>query len=84
MERVKLYQFTATDEYSRLRFFGACDGRSTYTSSSDFLKKAVKLFNKESCRYRMCSDMQRIKFANHFSQSKLNLTALFEYTAMEL
>jgi hypothetical protein len=37
---LRLFQYTAIDEYSRLRFLGAYPEQSTY-SSSDFLKRAV-------------------------------------------
>jgi len=36
---LKLYQYTAIDDYSRLRFLGAYEEQSTY-SSVDFLEKA--------------------------------------------
>ena len=37
---LKLFQYTAIDEFSRLRFLGAYEEQSTY-SSADFLEKAI-------------------------------------------
>ena len=39
----KLYQYTAIDEFTRLRYLAAYDEHSTY-SSADFLRKVVAYF----------------------------------------
>ena len=41
--QLKLYQYTAIDEYSRYRVRGAYEEQSTF-SSADFLSKVVKHF----------------------------------------
>ena len=42
---LKLYQYTAIDEFTRLRFLAACPEQSTY-SSADFLRNLVKCYTR--------------------------------------
>lgn len=42
---LRLFQYTAIDEYSRLRFMAAYEEQSTY-SSADFLRRAYKWFKR--------------------------------------
>ena len=39
---MRLFQYTAIDEFARLRFLAACSGRGSY-SSADFLKKSSRV-----------------------------------------
>ena len=43
---LKLYQYTAIDEYSRYRILGAYPEQSTY-SSAHFLRRAVEAFRRK-------------------------------------
>ena len=45
----RLYQYTAIDEYTRLRYLGAYPEQSTY-SSADFLEKMVAWFKRRGVR----------------------------------
>src|SRR5699024_11990699 len=45
----RLYQYTALDEYTRLRYLGAYPEQSTY-SSADFLEKMVAWFKRRGVR----------------------------------
>lgn len=44
-KKLKLYQYTAIDEYTRLRFLYGYEEQSTY-SSADFAERAVKWFKR--------------------------------------
>ena len=45
----RLYQYTAIDEYTRLRYLGAYPEQSTY-SSADFLEKMAAWFKRRGVR----------------------------------
>ena len=45
-KELRLYQYTAIDEYSRYRILGAYPEQSTY-SSADFLRKVVSAFSRK-------------------------------------
>ena len=66
---LRLYQYTAIDEFTRLRFLAAYPEQSTY-SSADFLKKLFKWYGFE--------------FTNRFSNSKRDFPTLFETIASQL
>ena len=80
---LKLYQYTAIDEYSRLRFLGAYDEQSTY-SSADFLTKMTTWFRRKGIRVECVQTDNGFEFTNRFSNSKRDLQTLFEATATKL
>ncbi len=80
---LRLFQYTAIDEYSRLRFLGAYTEQSTY-SSADFLKNAVQWFARRGVRVECIQTDNGFEFTNRFSPSKKNLQTLFEATAAKL
>ena len=80
---LRLFQYTAIDEYSRLRFLGAYPEQSTY-SSADFLKKAVSWFARRGVHVECIQTDNGFEFTNRFSPSKKNLLTLFEATAIQL
>lgn len=80
---LRLFQYTAIDEYSRLRFLGAYPEQSTY-SSSDFLKRAVQWFERRSVHVECIQTDNGFEFTNRFSPSKKNLQTLFETAAAGL
>ena len=81
--QLKLYQYTAIDEYSRYRILGAYPEQSTY-SSADFLKKVVKAFARKSVKVECVQTDNGFEFTNRFSNSKRDLPTLFEKTAADL
>lgn len=80
---LRLFQYTAIDEYSRLRFLAAYPEQSTY-SSADFLNKAVKWFARRGVHAECVQTDNGFEFTNRFSPSKKNLLTLFEATAAKL
>ena len=80
---LRLYQYTAIDEYSRLRFLGAYEEQSTY-SSADFLLKATAWFKRKGIRVECVQTDNGFEFTNRFSPSKRDLTSFFEATAASL
>jgi len=80
---LKLYQYTAIDEYSRLRFLDAYDEQSTY-SSADFLTKMTAWFRRKGVRVECVQTDNGFEFTNRFSNSKRDLQTLFESTATKL
>ena len=79
----KLYQYTAIDEFSRIRFLGAYDEKSTFTSH-DFLKKVVKYFKHRGINVECVQTDNGFEFTNRFSKSSKDLLTLFEKTAAKL
>ena len=79
-QELRLFQYTAIDEFTRLRFLGAYPEQSTY-SSADFLKKLVKWYARRKIRVECVQIDNGFKFTNRFSNSKRDLPALFEQTA---
>ena len=77
---LRLFQYTAIDEFTRLRFLAAYPEQSTY-SSADFLKRMVKWFARRGIRVECVQTDNGFEFTNRFSNSKKNLTTLFEHTA---
>lgn len=80
---LRLFQYTAIDEYSRLRFLGAYPEQSTY-SSADFLKKAIQWFARRGVHVECIQTDNGFEFTNRFSPSKKDLLTLFEATAARL
>jgi len=80
---LRLYQYTAIDEFSRLRFLAAYDEQSTY-SSADFLRRAVAYYKRQGICVECIQTDNGFEFTNRFSNSKHNLATLFEATAHQL
>lgn len=79
----RLYQYTAIDEFSRLRYLRAYSEQSTY-SSADFLEKAVKWYGRRGIRIECVQTDNGFEFTNRFSNSKKGKPTLFEQTAARL
>ena len=62
----RLYQYTAIDEYTRLRYLGAYPEQSTY-SSADFLEKMAAWFKRRGVRIECVQTDNGIEFTNRFS-----------------
>jgi transposase InsO family protein len=80
---LRLYQYTAIDEFSRLRFLGAYEEQSTY-SSADFLKKLVTWYRRKGVDVECVQTDNGFEFTNRFANSKRDLQTLFEKTAAQL
>ena len=76
---LKLYQYTAIDEYSRLRFLGAYPEQSTY-SSADFAKRAILWYQRRGVKIECIQTDNGFEFTNRFSNSKRDIPTLFEAT----
>ena len=79
----RLFQYTAIDEYSRLRYLGAYPEQSTY-SSADFLQKVVVWFRRRGVKVECIQTDNGFEFTNRFSNTKRNIPSLFEATAQKL
>lgn len=80
---LRLFQYTAIDEFSRLRFLAAYPEQSTY-SSADFLKRMVKWYARRGICVECVQTDNGFEFTNRFSNSKRDVQTLFEKTAAEL
>ena len=80
---LRLFQYTAIDEFTRLRFLAAYPEQSTY-SSADFLKKLAKWYARRGIRVECVQTDNGFEFTNRFSNSKRDLPTLFEATAEKL
>ena len=67
--QLKLYQYTAIDEYSRYRVLGAYEEQSTF-SSADFLSKVVKHFARKGVAVECIQTDNGFEFTNRFSSSQ--------------
>ena len=83
VDALRLFQYTAVDEFSRLRYLGAYEEQSTY-SSADFLKKAYAFFKRKGFIIECIQTDNGFEFTNRFSNSKRDLQTLFEKTAVSL
>ena len=81
--QLRLFQYTAIDEFSRLRFLWAYEEQSTY-SSADFLQRAYAWFKRCGVTVECVQTDNGFEFTNRFSNSKRDLTTLFEATARSL
>lgn len=82
-QSLHLFQYTAIDEFSRLRFLWAYDEQSTY-SSADFLERLVKWYKRRGITVECVQTDNGFEFTNRFSNSKRDLSTLFETTAQRL
>ena len=80
---LRLFQYTAVDEFSRLRFLAAYPEQSTY-SSAGFLKKLVKWYTRRGIHVECVQTDNGFEFTNRFSNSHRDLPTLFEATAVNL
>jgi len=81
--QLRLFQYTAIDEYSRLRYLGAYEEQSTY-SSADFLRKAVAFFARRGITVECVQTDNGFEFTNRFHNKNPSIPTLFEKTATEL
>ena len=79
----KLYQYTAIDEYSRLRFLAAYDEQSTFSSAS-FLRDAVRFYRRHGITVECVQTDNGFEFTNRFTNSNRKLITLFEKTAHDM
>lgn len=80
---LRLFQYTAINEFTRLRFLAAYPEQSTY-SSADFLQKMVTWYARRGIKVECVQTDNGFEFANRFSNSKRDLLTLFEKTAAGL
>ena len=67
--QLRLFQYTAIDEFTRLRFLAAYPEQSTY-SSSDFLKRLFKWYERRGIKVECVQTDNGFEFTNRFSNSK--------------
>ena len=80
---LRLFQYTAIDEFTRLRFLAAYPEQST-DSSADFLKRLVKWYARRGIHVQCAQTDNGFEFTNRFSNSKRDIPTLFESTAAQL
>ena len=80
---LRLFQYTAIDEFSRLRFLAAYPEQSSF-SSADFLTKLVKWYARRGIHVECVQTDNGFEFTNRFSNSKRDVPTLFEATAQNL
>jgi transposase InsO family protein len=80
---LRLFQYTAIDEFTRLRFLAAYPEQSTY-SSADFLNKLVRWYARKGIQIECIQTDNGFEFTNRFSNSKRDIPTLFEVTAQRL
>ena len=80
---LRLFQYTAIDEFTRLRFLAAYPEQSTY-SSADFLRRLRAWYARRGIQVDCVQTGNVFAFTNRFSNSKRDLPTLFEKTAAEL
>ena len=74
-QELRLFQYTAIDEFTRLRFLAAYPEQSTY-SSADFLKKLSAWYARKGIRVECVQTDNGFEFTNCFSNSKRDLPTL--------
>ena len=80
---LRLFQYTAIDEFTRLRFLAAYPEQSTY-SSADFLKRLFKWYARRGIRVECVQTDNGPEFTNRFLSGRQNCPSLFEKTASDL
>lgn len=80
---LRLFQYTAIDEFTRLRFLAAYPEQSTF-SSADFLKKLTAWYHRRGICVQCVQTDNGFEFTNRFSNSKRDIPTLFEKTAADL
>lgn len=79
----RYYQFTAIDEYSRLRYLEAFEEHSSY-SATVFLKNAKAFFKKHGFDIKCVQSDNGSEFTNRFNNAKRNIPTLFEFTLAQM
>lgn len=79
----RLYQYTAIDEFTRLRFVYGYEKHSTY-SSADFLKRAVKWYKRRGITVECVQTDNGPEFTTRFIQGLKDKPTLFQTTAVKL
>ena len=79
---LRLFQYTAIDEFTRLRFLAAYPEHSAYFSA-DFLRKLTAWYARCGIQVECMQTDNSFEFTNRFSNSKRDLPTLFERTAAE-
>lgn len=80
---LRLFQYTAIDEYSRLRFLAAYEEQSTY-SSADFLRRMTAWFRRRGVVVECVQTDNGFEFTNRLNSKNPSALTLFEQTAHEL
>ena len=80
---LRLFQYTAIDEFSRLRFLAAYDEQSTF-SSADFLRKAAAFYKRRGITVQCVQTDNGFEFTNRFLNSTRDTQTLFDETAQNL
>ena len=80
---LRLFQYTAIDEFTRLRFLAAYPEQSTF-SSADFLKKLVRWYARRGIRVECVQTDNGPEFTNRFLTGRQDRPSLFEKTAADL
>lgn len=81
--QLRLFQFTAIDEFSRMRFLWAYEEQSTY-SSADFLRKTVAWFHRRGVTVECVQTDNGPEFTNRFLQPHAHAPTRFDLAAQEL
>ncbi len=82
-KEMKLYQYTAIDEYTRMRFLYGYEEQSTY-SSADFAQRVVKWFKRRGITVECIQTDNGFEFTKRFSPAKRDKPTLFESTLERL
>ena len=80
---LRLYQYTAIDEFTRLRFLAAYPEQSTF-SSANFLRKLVRWYARRGIRVECVQTDNGPEFTNRFLTGRQDCPSLFEKTASDL
>ena len=80
---LKLYQFTAIDELSRLRYLGAYDEHSSY-SAADFLRKTLTFYKRHGFQVECVQTDNGAEFTTRLLSKDEQSQTLFEKTAEQL
>ena len=80
---LRLFQYTAIDEFTRLRFLAAYPEQSTF-SSANFLRKLVRWYARRGIRVECVQTDNGPEFTNRFLTGRQDCPSLFEKTASDL
>lgn len=78
----RYYQYTAIDEFSRVRYLGAYQQANTY-SSADFVQKLVAWFKKRSITIETIQTDNGFEFTSHYRRNSETNLSLFETSLAE-
>jgi len=80
---LRLFQYTAMDEKTRLRYLHHYDEQSTF-SSADFARRAMAYFKKRGIVVECIQTDNGFEFTNRFANGNAGKPTLFETTLKEL